>query len=329
MRLARLIAIMVFAAPNMLCAQGPPFVQECVVLQGQKGVDAIALSPDGSLLAAGHYTNDVVVWDVQNQKVKTVLKDVTDGILSLSFSKDGTTLHAVGGVPGRGSLALMAWDVASEKFARTFLSGSMAWAYSPDHKVALSLAKESKHKIPYLWDLENGKGRPLPEHDHVIHALFISPDGKKIVTIASGPKPIRVFNLKDGKPIHEFTLKGQFEMDQTVSISADGKRMAAIGFPGHYAMQLLDLEKGIKLGAAIVDAYIPIALLPNGKHVIAHGGREPAILNVWDVESRKKVLTLRATFGAGKLAVSADGRFVAASGSGGRISIWKLPKLEP
>jgi WD40 repeat protein len=127
-------------------------------------------------------------------------------------------------------------------------------------------------------------------------------------------------------------LKGEFEQGQSLSVSPDGKRMVTVGFPTHMHMRVLDLEKGTTVGDEIAGVTMPIAFLPDGKHVVAAQGGNPdgpkstPGIRVWDIEKRKRVLTLRGLT-SGKLAVSADGSFVAVGASDGTISVWQMPKL--
>jgi len=58
--------------------------------------------------------------------------------------------------------------------------------------------------------------------------------------------------------------KVEFEQGQSLSISPDGKRMATIGFPSHIMMQMLDLEKGEKMGDPIKGVVMPVAFLLTG-----------------------------------------------------------------
>ena len=69
---------------------------------------AVALSPDGRLLAVGGFSNDVRILDVPTETLLHELYVGGAGAFSLEFSPDGRVL-AVSGIEPTASL----WDVAS------------------------------------------------------------------------------------------------------------------------------------------------------------------------------------------------------------------------
>ena len=50
--------------------------------------EAVALSPDGTLLASGHRDGVVTLWDMQTQELLTILRNHTAAVLSVAFSPD-------------------------------------------------------------------------------------------------------------------------------------------------------------------------------------------------------------------------------------------------
>jgi WD40 repeat protein/serine/threonine protein kinase len=71
------------------------------------GVQAMALSPDGRVLAAGSSDLPIKLWDVRGQRTLATLPET--GVGSLAFSPDGRILASVSGA------RLIFWDVAEQK----------------------------------------------------------------------------------------------------------------------------------------------------------------------------------------------------------------------
>lgn len=71
---------------------------------------AMALSPDGKLLATGGADNNAKVWDIASRKEMAKLEGHTSHIMALAFNPDGTQL-ATGGADKE----LKVWDVRSKE----------------------------------------------------------------------------------------------------------------------------------------------------------------------------------------------------------------------
>jgi WD40 repeat protein len=56
------------------------------------GVRPIAISPDGRLLAAGHFDGSLTLWDIALRTSRATLKLHDHVILGVSFAPDGRTL---------------------------------------------------------------------------------------------------------------------------------------------------------------------------------------------------------------------------------------------
>jgi len=102
-------------------------------------VNSLAFSPDGTRLAAGNWSGDLVLWEVSSEAPLTSLGAHSDPIVDLAFSPDGQLLAAA--ILTGGSSTVEIWDITSgEKLAQ--LEGE-SLAFSPDGTALASIVFSS------------------------------------------------------------------------------------------------------------------------------------------------------------------------------------------
>src|SRR5262249_47395504 len=109
---------------------------ERATLPHESAVSAIALSPDGVLLASACADGTVRLWDVAQRREVTVFRGPAQEVRCVAFSPDGLTVAA-----GGFDASVRLWDVPAQSAVATF-EGHKApvfdLAFSPDGKTLAS-----------------------------------------------------------------------------------------------------------------------------------------------------------------------------------------------
>jgi WD40 repeat protein len=145
------------------------------------GVNWLAFSPDGRLLATASGDRTARLWDPATGEHRRTLTGHTRDLWDVAFSPDGRLL-ATGGEDGTARL----WDPATGEHRRTLtLTGHTVSetrvAFSPDGRL---LATASGWTVQ-LWDPTTGQSVGSPVRTGDVTRMGFSPDGRLLAT-ASG-----------------------------------------------------------------------------------------------------------------------------------------------
>lgn len=243
-----------------------------------EGLNGIAVSPDGSLVATpgqAPQTGDwgsAILWDATagdgTQEVVR-LEGHERGVLACAFSPDGRLLLTAGA-----DRTLKVWDVATKTEVRT-LSGHRAgsgdigrlaaWvtacAVSPDGSFAVSASSDRTLK---LWDLATGREiGTLRGHDGIVHTCAIGPDGS---LIASGDSDgtVRIWSVTEGRELRR--LEGHTDAVWGCAISPDGRSVYSASTDG--SLRAWDIDTGVESAALFLPAALHcVAIRPDGRRV--------------------------------------------------------------
>lgn len=269
----------------------------------------IAVSPDGTLLAAYGLRGVITLFEIPSGKVRHRLKDEAEYVTCLQFSPDNETLAAA-----RSDGKVGAWDVVTGKMTRLFArdkSKVFALYFSADNK---NLSAWTDGNVLHTWDLATGKTlaeRP-GDKGQVFKAEF-SPDGKR-AAVQQGGKTFRVLDVASGAEV--FDLPGhktrQSSPGFALAFGPDGRKLATLTDAGE--LRLWDLTTG-KLIHLFSDSewfwHAGVAFSPDGTSLASfHHFR----VRLWDVASGKERLPSESPDGCvNALAFSADGKTLATS----------------
>jgi len=161
---------------------------------------------------------------------------------------------------------------------------------------------------------------------------FVGPD---LLATTTGGK-VELWEARSGKPVREFDLGGPAGV---IAGSPDGKRLATLShhtvhvekFPDKDTVRLWDPATG-KPGPVLVSRpdrwFSRVGFSPDSKLVWAFAqGAEGGEVTLWDAATGARRAEVSAT--GQVVAVSPDGRRLAAGANGGKFDVWDLATGEP
>ena len=209
---------------------------------------ALAVSPDGKLVAAGDYHDGTVfIWDLVTGKVLHRFRigdELGPAIMRLAFSPDSKRL--AGG---------------ETKFN--------AQRFRPD--------REKTRSLIYLWDASTGeKLLQIPAHPDAVESLAFSPDGATIASTGMWDKTARIWNSVKGDELFELPVG---EGHGVVRFSPDGSTLA-IASESITLWEVASKKLRRKLNGSASHVQT-LAFSPDGRQLVS-GSMDSTGL-VWDV----------------------------------------------
>jgi WD40 repeat protein len=308
-------------APNTSPGPSQPGFAVTITAGHTKGINSVAFSPDGVLLASGGQDSKIRLWDVDTGHSIGKRLGQLSIVDSVAFSPDGTTL-ASGGEDGLVRL----FDVGTGQKTRTLavrpaiprLVYIWAVAFSPD---GTTLASAGGRRIR-LWDVEAGRLTAVFS-GHRANSVTFSPEG---TLLASGgqDKTIRLWDVETGRNIA--TLTGHTAAVKSVAFGPDGAILAS---GGDSTIRIWEVGTGRNIltfigatGNRLFHSVRSVSFNPNGT-LLASCGNDNVLL--WDVQTGRNIATLTGhTAAVQSVAFSPKGSLLASGSWDKTIRLWKV-----
>ena len=305
-------------------------------------VDAVALSPDGKLIAGGSGAQRIELYDaVTGTLLRTLeapMHEVkggqcegeygTETSLVIAFSPDSRSL-----LSGACDHTTTLWDAVTgrQKFSLQGHSGAVvSVAFSPDGK---TIASGSLDQTVMLWDSGSGKElRSLASHISEVHTVALSPDGK-IIARGSADGKVKLWDSATRKPL--LSLEGHVYRINGLAFTPNGRVLASGGADNKIILWnvltgrlLRKMEAGPIHGASeSAPRLTSIAFSPDGR-LIASAGNHYSI-TIWNAATGREIRSLQANLNGGtsaveKVAFSPDGKVIAAIYENSNLVLWNV-----
>ena len=257
---------------------------------------SVKFSPDGQTLAAGYWSGEIHLRDVQELELQTTFRcEGLKTIRSIDFSPCGNKLAATSY-----DKIVRVWDIGKPDAPPAELTGHQAvlyaLAFSP--KGDLLVSADSKGVLG-IWDVQHGyELKMFTEETDWIWSIAFSSDGKQIAS-AHHQKSARLWDIESGEQITEFP----------------SKRPQNVTKPKVNDRQILRIPKSLERGSAYKPTSKAIASSPDGP-LIAGGTLETIWL--WDsitYETRMVICLPQGCRRAEALTFSPCGRYLVSGAS--------------
>ncbi|WFE97517.1 trypsin-like peptidase domain-containing protein [Micromonospora sp. WMMD987] len=293
------------------------------VLYGHRAtVSAVAVSPDGNLLASVEPSlldGRLLLWEPRTGRQVAALAGGVTG-QAVAFSPDGRYLASMGGE----GVAL--WDLSLDvptAHRLTDRGGFLgAVAFSPDGRLLAGLDGDGALQ---LWDVASREpsGGPLDARSGNLTDLTFSPDGRLLVS-ASEVGIVDYYEVSTRRVVDRRRIvRGAL----AVAFSPDGKLLAVGGDEG--VVHLLSPD-GRQTGEIRLAAPLRDLVFRPGRSTLVTADSLGAVQE-WDPRTRQQsgpTLTGHVG-GVESLAVDRDGSLLVSGGEDRQIRIWDSPARQP
>ena len=295
---------------------GPALELRRQVRASQGSLTGLDADPEGCFLAVA-CEGSAVLLDATTLARVSEFGAPGSKISALAFAPDGSHLATCGY-----DSVLRVWDLARRRVVSE-LDGHdndvNAVAFFPDGRRIVTGAEDDSLRV---WDLERAPVLVLAEHDAWIDALAFAPDGRTLLTGARDG----VLRLVDAGTGAELSASATPGIVDCVAWGADGEVFYGCSDPAPRRAPAFELGLSSALPSG---AGYPKTLVnePSTGRLFARDSK--GTVRVYDTENALELATVPTDDETASLALSRDGRWLAAGTKSGAVLLWDARSYLP
>ncbi len=278
-------------------------------------VSSLAFQPGTSRLATGCGDNTIQIWNGE-KKPLDVFAGHDDVVAAVAFAPKLNQLAS-----GSYDKTANIWDLDRLTVTRR-LKGHrgpvLSVAFLSDDVVATG----SVDGTIKFWSVMTGECKQtLLGHKSWVNSLSVDAKNNRLVS-GSSDGTVKIWSVSDGKLLKDISASNA-EV-RSVAISPDGQYLAAGLRYGNAKLWKTDSWKEVATLEAKADDAWSVAFTADSKELLVAAGEwnRPTEIAIWDVATQKRTGTLKHPGEVLSLAVSGDGKHIAAGGGDKTISVW-------
>ena len=274
-----------------------------------RGVRAVAISPDGTLVASGNFGGQLRLRDAATGAIKQELQETAGSIERLSFSSDGRRIAT-----SSNGQTVRIWDLASGTEVRSFPghTQNIYWVeFSPDDKL---LVTASQDKTVRIWNVADGSLKHTLMHGGEVNAAIFVAGGKQVASVSHDAQA-RIWNVETGELDVTLPVPGQRRAAVALGQSRNGKYLATGNYQAINVWNVADWSLVAMLPGHSQLAW-GVAITNDGQTAVSSAWDNT--VRVWDVANQVELRSMplpadeRAAAGPVRsMSVSPDGNLLA------------------